>query len=202
MSASLLLLASVLGSAPHVAEHGTLSDRVHLQLDGDATWGVGSQMFLGSQVRFATVLEHWSTRRATGTWDLGAAFAYQNEPIFLAPFIDAERVDGAAHRVQVLAHLGHTFHVGKRRRVGLGLHAYGGWNYWRSAYRVSYPDVDVEGSDVVARHHAIVGGEIRLAYRVHERVGLNLIVGAPFPTASSYGITYGHLGVGLSFYLR
>jgi hypothetical protein len=188
--------------APHVAEDGQKSDRVHLQLDGDALWGIGGQMYLGTQVRFAALLEHWTTSKALGTWDLGAAFAYHAEPTFLAPWIDRESIDGATHRLLLVAHLGHTFHMGARRRVALGLHAYGGWNYWRSSYSLDYADENVSGSAVVDRHLAVIGGELRLAYRFHRRVGVNLAIGAPAPTASSYAITFAHLGLGLSFYLR
>lgn len=188
--------------APHVAEDGSKSGRVHLQLDSDAIWGIGGQMFLGAQLRLAAVLEHWTTARAIGTWDLGGAFAYQNEPTFLAPWIDREAIHGAGHRTTLVAHVGHTVHLGARRRFALGAHLYGGWNYWRSAYSVSYPAEEVSGSAVVDRHLAVVGGELRVGYRLHRRVGVNLAMGAPFPTASSYAITIAHLGLGLSFFLR
>lgn len=202
MLASAPELAPAEPPAPHVAEDGPLSRRAHLQLDGDALWGIGGQMYLGTQVRFAALLEHWATSKALGTWDLGAAFAYHAEPTFLAPWIDRESIDGATHRLLLVAHLGHTFHMGKRRRVGLGLHAYGGWNYWRSAYSVDYTGEGVSGRAVVDRHLGVIGGELRLGYRFHRRVGANFVMGAPAPTASSYAITFAHLGLGLSFYLR
>jgi hypothetical protein len=187
---------------PHVAEDGRRADRVHFQLDAAGLWGIGGQMFLGTQLRFAALFERWTTARATGTWDLGAAFAYHNEPVFLAPWLDAAQVTGANHRTVLVAHVGHSFHLGKRRRFALGLHGYGGWNYWRSAYTVEFPAEQVSGQAVVDRHLGVLGAELRLGYRVHERVGLNLVFGAPFPTASSYAITFAHAGLGLSFYLR
>lgn len=187
---------------PHVAEDGHKSGRVHLQLDTDATWGIGGQMFLGAQVRFAALLEHWTTRRAIGTWDFAGALAYQNEAIFLLPFVDFRGVTGANHRTQLIVSAGHTAHMGRRRRVALGLHLFAGWNAWRSSYTVDYPAEDVHGSAVVVRHRPIVGVELRFAYRFHRRVGLNVMLGAPFPTASSYLITFGQFGLGLSFYLR
>jgi hypothetical protein len=188
--------------APHVAEDGRKSDRLHLQLDVDPTWGIGGQMFLGTQLRLAALLEHWTTRRALGTWDFGVNFAYQNEPLFLLILVDTSGQRGANHRTQLAASVGHTAHMGKRRRVALGLHVFGGWNAWRSDYSVDYPDEDVHGSAVVVRHRPIVGAELRFAYRFHRRVGINVMLSAPFPTASSYLITFGQLGVGLAFYLR
>lgn len=188
--------------APHVAEDGRKSGRVHLQLDADATWGIGAQMFLGTQLRFAALLEHWTTRLAIGTWDFGGNFSYQNEATFLAPFVDREHVKGAGHRTQLVATVGHTAHMGKRRRVALGLHVFAGWNAWRSDYTVDYPNEDVHGHGVVVRHRAIVGPELRFAYRFHRRVGFNVMASALFPTTSSYLITFGQMGLGLSFYLR
>jgi hypothetical protein len=188
--------------APHVSEDGRKSGRVHVQLDGDAIFGIGAQMFLGMQLHAAALVEHWTTRHAIGTWDFGGTFAYQNEAIFLAPFIDPDKVRGAGHRTQLLATAGHTVHMGNRRRVALGLHLFGGWNAWRSDYTVSYADEDVHGHGVVVRHRAVVGTEIRFAYRFHRNVGFNVIAGALMPTTSSYLITFGHMGVGLSFYLR
>jgi hypothetical protein len=200
-----LVIAGLLASeppAPHVDEDGSKSNRVHLQLDADATFGIGAQMFLGTQLRFAALLEHWATARALGTWDFAGSFAYQNEPTFLAPWIDPSQVTGAGHRLQLTASVGHTVHMGKRRRAALGLHVFGGWNQARSDYTVDYADEDVHGHAVVVHDRPIVGGELRFAYRFHERVGFNLMLGAPLPTASSYLITFGQVGVGLSFYLR
>ncbi len=200
-----LLAASLLVAeppAPHVAEDGQRSGRVHLQLDGAGTWGIGGQMFLGTNLRFAALLEHWTTSKALGTWDLGAVFAYQNEPTFLAPWIDPTQVDGAGHRLVLAAHVGHTVHMGARRRVALGLSASAGLNHWRSSYSVSYADEDVSGSAVVSRNLAVVGGELRLGYRFHRRVGAQLVLGAPAPTTTSYAISVAHVGLGLSVHLR
>ncbi len=179
-----------------------LPGRVHLQLDADATWGIGGQMFLGTQLRLAALIEHWQTRHAAGTWDLGVNFAYQNEPTFLAPWLDSSQVSGAGHRVQLVASLGHSAHLGRLRRVALGLHLYGGYNYWRSDYAVEYANEGVSGGAVVDDHLPVIGGELRLGVRVHRRVGLNLAIGAPFPTTTSYAISMLHVGLGLSFYLR
>ena len=187
---------------PHVAEDGAKTGRVHIQLDADATWGIGSQMFLGTQLHLVGVLEHWTTSRAIGTWDIGGNFAYQNEPTFLAPWIDTTQIHGAGHRVQLLASVGHTVHMGRRRRVALGLHAFGGWNVSRAVYSVEYVDEGVSGRGSSTFHRPIVGGELRFAYRFHDRVGLNLMMGAPLPTDSSYLLTLAHVGVGLSIFLR
>lgn len=159
-------------------------------------------MFLGTQVRGVAVLEHWATARALGTWDLGGAFAYQNEPTFLAPWIDTTQVEGATHRTQLVAHVGHTVHMGPRRRSALGLHVLGGWNAWRSHYRVHYSLEDVRGEATSTRHAAVLGGELRFTQRLHRRVGLNVVAGGMVPTQSSYLISLAHVGLGLSFYAR
>ena len=187
---------------PHVAEDGTRTRSPHLQLDGVATWGIGSQMFLGTQLRFAALFEHWTTARALGSWDLGLNFAYQNEPMFLAPWIDPNEVSGAGHRTHLVASVGHSVHMGKRRRFALGLHAWGGWSHFRSDYSLEYANEGVSGSGVVTHNRAIVGGELRMAYRFHERVGLSAVISAPVPTESTYLISLAQVGLGLAFYLR
>ena len=189
--------------APHVAEDGQLRRRhLHLQLDSDATWGIGSQMFLGTHVRLAGMLEHWSTTRATGTWDFALGFAYQNEPTFLAPWIDPTQVKGAGHRTQLTLGVGHSFHMGARRRFALGLHVLGGWNYARTDYEVTYATEGVQGSEVVDFHRPLLAGELRMTYRLHRRVGLNMMISAPIPTDSTYLISLAQVGLGLSLYLR
>jgi hypothetical protein len=187
---------------PHVAESGEKSDRVHLQMDTDATFGIGGQMFLGGQFRLAASLEHWTTSRALGTWDFGGEFGYHNEPVFMAPWIDRSEIRGATHRLQLLASVGHSVHMGKRRRAALGLHVFGGWNHWVSSYAVDYAQEGVHGRAVVAKAKPVVGAELRFTYRFHRNVGVNAVFGAPFPTASSYAIGYGWVGAGLSFFLR
>ena len=134
--------------------------------DAAATWGVGGQMFLGSLLRFAALFEHWATTKAIGTWDVGASFRYDNEPLFLS-FAHPPGAAGATHRTVLAAQVGHTFHMGKRRSSALGIHVLGGWNYWRSDYTLDYPDEDVHGSAVVARHKAVVGAEVRFVQRLH-----------------------------------
>lgn len=198
---TLAFTATPEGPIPHVSEDGSKSGRVHAQLDTDATWGVGAQMFLGTQIRAVAVLEHWTTRHAIGTWELGGAFAYQNEPTFLLIGVDSHGMHGAGHRIQLLAHVGHAVHLGRRRRIALGLHAFAGWNHWRSAYSLSYPAEAVSGSATVDRDRAIVGGELRLTYRFHRNIGVNVVAGGVAPTASSYLVTFGHVGLGLSWYL-
>lgn len=212
-AASMVVLMGALASAPgadqgraeappHVAEDGTRTRSPHVQLDGVATWGIGSQMFLGTQLRLAALFEHWTSARALGSWDVGLDFAYQNEAIFLAPWMDPSEVSGATHRTQLVASVGHSVHMGKRRRFALGLHAWGGWTHRRSDYSLEYANEGVRGSAVVAHNRAIVGAELRLAYRLHERLGLSAIISAPAPTESSYLISLAQVGLGLSFYLR
>jgi len=189
-------------AVPHVREDGQKTHRVHLQLDAEAIFAIGGQSALGTELHFKTRFEHWQTRLALGVWDVGAAFTYQNEPTFLAPWIDPNEVDGATHRTRLAATAGHTCQLGHRRRWAIGAHLYGGWNAWRSAYSVDYSAEDVSGDAVVTRHDFVAGGEVDVGYRFHSRVGVNVTFGTPFPTQSSYLITIAQGGLGLSFYLR
>jgi hypothetical protein len=188
--------------APHLPEGGGRDGRIHLQLSADATYGIGGQSFLGSNLHLDAFRSIWDRRKVTGTIDFGAQFSYGNEPTWLAPWLANGTTTGATHRVQVVATLGHTFHIGQRRRFSLGTHLYGGWNHWRSAYAVNYPDEGINGEATVSRNHPLAGGQVELGYRFHRRVGVHMVLGGPFPTHSSYAITIFHVGLGLTVHLR
>lgn len=188
--------------APHVAEQGGKDGRIHLQLAGDVIYGIGGQSYLGALLRLNAYRAMWDRGRATGSLDFGAQLAYGNEPVWLAPWLADADVQGATHRIQAVVTLGHTFHLGKRRRFSLGTHLYAGLNHWRSSYSLNYPDEGVKGRDTVTRNLPIAGGQFEFGYRLHRRVGLHAVLGGPFPTGSSYAITFFHAGLGLSFYLR
>jgi hypothetical protein len=187
---------------PHIPEGGGRDGRIHLQLSADATYGIGGQSYLGSNLRLNAYTAVWDRRKVTGTIDFGGQLAYGNEPTWLAPWLADDTITGATHRVQLLATFGHTFHIGQRRRFSLGTHLYGGWNHWRSAYAVNYPNEDVSGEATVSRNHPIAGGQVELGFRFHRRVGVHMVLGGPFPTHSSYAITIFHVGLGLTFHLR
>lgn len=173
---------------------------LHLRLDTAATWGIGGQMFVGAHVHGVGEVGVWQTRSAVGTFDVGLAGSYDHEGTFLAPWIDPTTTTGATHRAMLLGTIGTTFHMGPHRRVGLGLHVVGGWCHWQSAYRVH--GVGFDGADTVAEDLPVVGGQLSLTYRITRVVGLDLIAMVPVPTAPTPAISWGHLGVGLSFMLR
>jgi hypothetical protein len=187
---------------PHLREGGEREHRLHLALDGDFTYGIGTQSALGAQLRLTGYTAVWNTRYATGTIDVGVQFAYANEPTALAPWLHGVDTDGAGHRIQALVTVGHTFHMGRRRRVAFGLHLFGGLNHWISSYTLRYPNEGVSGSGTVTRDHFVTGAELKLSYRFSKHVGLNLVAGAPFPTESSYVVGMFFIGAGLTFYLR
>jgi hypothetical protein len=186
---------------PHLPEDGTRDGRWHLRLDTDAVWGIGGQMYLGAQAHLSGYTAVWTAPGATGSIDLGVQAHYGNEATWLAPWIDPDEVSGATHRVQVVGTVGHTFHLGTRRRWSLGLAWYAGWNHWRSDHGVTYAAEDVHGHDVVTDDLFVTGGQVRVGWRVHRHVGLDLVVGAPVPTASSYAVTLANVGLGLSFFV-
>lgn len=187
---------------PHIGEDGEVGHKVHVRLDTDATWGIGGQMFLGAEAHGTAYVGVWNTKRATGSVDFGLQLAYQNEPTFLAFWIDRDEVKGATHRLQALATVGHTFHMGGKRQVALGLHWFAGLNHWDSAYSLDYAHEDVHGKLSVKDDLFVTGGEVELAYRFSRYVGVNLSLLAPMPTESSYAITFGSIGLGLTYYLR
>jgi hypothetical protein len=122
----------------------------------------------------------------------------------LAPWLRGAGSDitGANHRVQWVATFGHGFSMGKRRRVYLGTHVYAGWNHWLSSYTVRYLGEDVGGSAKVGRSHFVAGGQLGLGYRFTRRFATHLLIGAPFPTQSSYAIGLAFVGAGVTVHLR
>lgn len=199
---ALCCLASPALAAPHVTAEDTLVHDVHVRLDTDATWGVGSQMFFGFSTRATAQLPVWHGRGASGSFDLGLGLAYDNEGSYFAFWLDPDEVRGAGHRVATTVRLGHTFHIGRVRRVGFGIHVWGGHNAFVRQYTVTYAAEDFEGSGREVRHAGVVGGDLDLSIRLAPRVGLHLLASAPLPTASSYEITLGRVGLGLSWFLR
>lgn len=175
---------------------------VHVRLDTAATYGIGGQSFLGIDLKMSGYLPIWDTRLATGSFDAGVVLAYGNEPTWLAPWISPSQVQGATHHISLLARVGHTFHLGTRRRAALGFHLFGGLHEWISAYSVNYANEGVSGSASIKRSLFMTGGELDFAYRFSDPVGLYLEVSAPFPYQSSYAQTMFHVGTGLTFYLR
>lgn len=187
--------------APHLLPGG-LDRRFHLRLDGDFVYGIGGQSFFGAQAHLLAYRGLWSTPHAIGSLDLGLRLAYGNEPTWAAPWIDREQVSGATHRVQALLTVGHTFHMGKRRRAALGMHLHGGLNHWLSAYTLEYAQEGVHGEAQVRRNRFVAGAELSFAYRLSRHVGTHVTLGGPFPSQSSYLVGMFFVGAGLSFYLR
>lgn len=204
MMIALGLTAALVCGEPHVPESGGKDQRLHLRLSGDALFGIGGQSFLGADLRFVGGYAPWSAGRATGSLELGVQLQYGNEPIWLAPWLNGASVSGATHRTQLVLLAGHRFHMGKRRRVELGTHLYGGLNHWLSSYAVEYAAVDVQGSAAVSRATFVFGGQLELGFRFTRRIGGQLVMGAPIPTprSSSYVQSLVFVGLGLTIYLR
>ncbi|HMV65607.1 MAG TPA: hypothetical protein PKA64_02060 [Myxococcota bacterium] len=193
------LLAAAL-AAPYVT--GTDAHPVHLRLDTAASWGIGGQMFLGGQVHLAAQTPVWTGKTASATADAGLQLAYHNEATFLAPWVDRDTTTGAGHRVHAVAVAGVTFHAGPQRRVAVGLQWFAGLNVWRSDYAVAIPEADIDAHEVVQRLLPVTGGQVTIAARLSERVGIDLFMQAPIPTSSSYAVGLAALGIGPVFYLR
>ncbi len=196
-----LIAAFAADPAPYVTP-GPVRQPVHLRLDLAPTWGIGGQMFLGAQAHLSAQTAVWSGSKAAATFDAGLQLAYGNEATFFAPWIDRETTRGATHRVHTVAVAGLTFHTGRERRVSVGIQWFGGLNVWRSDYRVTIDDIDLDERAVVQRLLPVTGGQVTIGARLSERVGVHLFMQAPVPTSSSYAVGLASLGVGPTFYLR
>ena len=89
----------------------------------------------------------------------------------------------------------------EERRVALGLHALIGFNHFNRQAYIDWPDEGLVAERQRGDNNLVVSGEVTLAYRFHDHVGVNLAIGAPFPTESNYLITMVHTSAGLSFYI-
>lgn len=188
--------------APHVSPDDALGRDLHVRLDADATWGIGSQMYVGAALHGLGQLPVWHGPRATGSLDVGLRVAYGNEAQWLAPWIDPEQVQGVPHRVAVQASVGHAFHLSPRRRLALGVNLLGGVNVVHHTVTITYAAEDVCGTASATDVAPLVGGQASLSWRVHDRVGLHLGADVPFPTTSSYRIGLASVGLGVTFHLR
>jgi hypothetical protein len=202
-----LWLAAALGAPaeagePYVTAEEPLRRAIHVRLDTDLTWGIGSQMYLGALAHTEGQLPVWRGEGATGTFDVGLRVAYGHEGLYFAPWIDRTQFQGANHRVATQVVVGTTTHVTPQRRLGVGVHALVGWNVVVSEGTLTYAAEDFTVTARGVRHDVIVSGDVTLAYRASRHVGVNLAITAPFPTASSYVIGMVSVGVGTSFYLR
>jgi hypothetical protein len=186
--------------SPHVVA-GEAAGTLHLRLDASATYGIGGQSFLGGLAHLSLGVSAWDSGDATGSLDVGLALAYHHEPTWLAPWLSGESVQGAGHRAQTLLVAGHTFHMLPGRELSLGMHVYAGWNRWVSSYSLEYAAEGVRGQSTLERDHLVTGGQLTLAGRISDRVGLNLVAGGPFPTMSSYVVGMFHVGVGLTVHI-
>jgi hypothetical protein len=198
--ASIALASPALAEEPHLAR-GDSSSPLHLRIDANFHYGIGGQSALGVLVNTTGYAAVWDDANATGSLDVGVMAFYANEPTALAPWLSGLDVDGAGHRFQLLATVGHSFHMLDDRSLVLGLHVYAGWNAWVSDYAVTYPNENVRGSATVTRHHFVGGGMLALAYRFSERVGIDLALGGPFPTTSSYVIGMFFVSAGVSIFV-
>ena len=197
-----VLLATAALAGPYVAPDGAHDHRTHLRLDTAASWGIGGQIFLGAQAHLASQTPVWTGAHATATVDAGLQLSYGNEATFLAPWVDRETTSGATHRVDTVAVAGVTFHAGPQRRVSVGLQWFAGLNVWRSDYTLVVPEAGIDEHRVVQRLLPTTGGQVTIAGRLSERVGVQLFLQAPIPTPSSYAVGLASLGVGPVFYLR
>jgi hypothetical protein len=202
LALSLAIVAPAAASDPYVTPDEPALGALHVRLDTDFSWGIGSQMYLGALAHAEGQLPVWRTGAATGTLDFGLRVAYGNEGLYFAPWIDRTQFEGANHRVATQVVLGTTFHVTPQRRLGVGVRALIGWNALVREGTLTYAAEDFTTTQSWVRHRVIASGDVTLSYRASRNVGVNLAITAPFPTDSSYVIGLVSVGIGTSFYLR
>lgn len=200
-----LLLSSTAQAAPElfrgIPEGGDVLYTPHTTLDLAATYGIGGYSALGFQLHAKEQFSNWNTSVATGSFDLGLALGWQDEPQSLQ-FAQPKGQKNDAQRLNLWATLGHTFHMGRERRANLGFHLFGGWTHVWSTASLKMPDLGVDRASADNYGLWNAGAMLKFDYRLSRYVGFNLEATAPFyPMGMSYVRTLFHVGAGLTVYL-
>lgn len=196
-----VLVALALALAPAAASTARADDRrLHATLDATATYGIGVYSALGVQLHGVGQLGAWEASRAAGSFDFGLVAGIQDEPQSLQ-YLSVRGLKNDAQRLNLWATLGHTFHLGRERRAGLGLHLFGGWTHVWSTASVDRPDLALRGA--VADDYGVlnVGGMLKFDYRFSKYLGFTVQAVGPFPVQPSMVSTLFHVGIGLTGYI-
>jgi hypothetical protein len=168
-------------------------------VDATFTYGIGAWSALGGQLHAVEQARLWNTGAIAGSVDVGVVLGVQDEPQALQ-YAVAPGQSNDAQRLHAWVTVGHTFHLGARRRVGLGLHLFNGWTHvWsQAALRDPARAIDARRRDDYGLFDS--GGMVKLDWRFSRYVGASLQGVAPWPFAPSYVNTLFHVGVGLTGY--
>ena len=200
--ASLLGAHSAQAAELGVPPGGEPAGTVHATVDATFTYGIGAYSALGAQVHGVGLVSIWNTRLATGTFNFGALVGFQDEPMALQ-YGTAPGQTNDAQRLNLWLTVGHSFHLGVRRRASLGLHLFGGWTHVFSQASLVRPDLGIDRQ--VSDNYGLLnsGTLLKFDYRFSQYVGLSLQAAVPFwKVQPSYVATIFHVGVGLTAYLR
>ena len=190
--------AAEIGIPPGGEPAGT----VHATVDATFTYGIGAYSALGAQVHGVGLVSIWNTRLATGTFNFGALVGFQDEPMALQ-YGTAPGQTNDAQRLNLWLTVGHSFHLGVRRRASLGLHLFGGWTHVFSQASLVRPDLGIDRQ--VSDNYGLLnsGTLLKFDYRFSKYVGISLQAAVPFwKVQPSYVATIFHVGVGITAYLR
>lgn len=190
---------------PFIRAGGETGHRLHLAVRTAFLYHTFSPA-LGVSVRPTAYWPVWNTRRATGSIDVGVLLGYAWGGAALYPWLRADpdvRLDGADHNITTAVTLGHAFHLGKRRRSSLGLHAVAGLNVAHSTWTQAWLREGFEGTATTTFPAFTFGPEVDYHFRFSRRVGFDLLIGGtcpclPSPPAGSLL----RVGGGLTVYLR
>jgi hypothetical protein len=184
-----------------IREGGETAHKLHTTVDATFTYGIGGYGALGVQLHGLEQLSAWNTRLATGSFDFGLVLGFQDEPQALQYGTLAGQTNDA-QRLNLWVTVGHTFHMGDRRRVGLGFHLFNGWTHEWSQAALNDPKhmINAKVSDNYGLFNT--GGMLKFDYRFSNYVGLSIQAVAPWPVTPSYVTTLFHVGIGLTGYFH
>lgn len=199
---SLLGLHSAHAAEVGIPEGGEQAGVLHSTIDATFTYGIGGYSALGAQVHGVGLVSIWNTRLATGSFNFGALVGFQDEPMALQYGIGPGQKNDA-QRLNLWLTVGHTFHMGVRRRASLGLHLFGGWTHVFSQASLVRPDLGIDRQ--VSDNYGLLnsGAMLKFDYRFSQYIGLSLQAAVPFwKLQPSYVATIFHVGIGITAYLK
>jgi hypothetical protein len=208
LAALLAASAAVSGSAAAatagaaIAAGGERPGTLHLTTDATFTYGIGGYSALGAQLHAVGQLTIWNRSAASGSFDFGAALGFQDEPMALQYGVGKGQTNDA-QRLHTWATVGTTFHLGRQRRAGLGVHLFGGWTQMWSQARLVRPDLGIDRKLDDSYGVWTSGAMLKFDYRFSRHLGATVQAAVPcWGAQPSYVATIFHVGAGLTAYLK
>jgi len=186
-------LATTEPATPQAPDAGLAFSLAPLYSFGGARHGFGGQVGVGMSPML------WAGEGSTGTLELGLLLGYGHESYGRSNrFLGEGNVEGATHRIEALLLAGPGLQLAALPRAHTSLQLFGGWVHAFMHAQLDNELQDVSGAYDVSTGRVTTGLALTHRIGLTERVGLDLQLRAPFPTAPAAISSYVFVSVGLS----